>query len=244
MTTNNATDYDIVSGTNTGNDETIGPSAAEEAGVVPEDLDDSVPEAAKIVFEARRVELEAEAVADEAVQYEQDMQQTLLSCAAPSAPADSDALGDAGAAPDNSGQGHEPIVTGGVSKTADEAAGSAHAVAGQAAEADKHNFATFFKKATNMGSETPEKPELVDQILSGSAGIKAAEKAIQSALEAFMDAATNEVSSLVKNNTLYPEIREDMLKLEKRVMEMTLEAIGSIQARVPEQPKPKGKGGS
>lgn len=89
-----------------------------------------------------------------------------------------------------------------------------------------------------MPSETPSQQELLDRILYGSAGVKATEAAIQSALKTFTDATATQVSILVQNNTLYPEMREEMLNLEKRVMEMTLEAIDSIQSSVPQPPKP------
>lgn len=92
-----------------------------------------------------------------------------------------------------------------------------------------------------MATETPSQQQLIDQILYGSSGVKATEAAIQSALKTFTEAATNQVSILVQNNTLYPEMREEMLNLEKRVMEMTLEAIDSIQSRVPQPPKPDSK---
>ncbi|MCK9397222.1 MAG: hypothetical protein M0Q44_16755 [Methylobacter sp.] len=88
-----------------------------------------------------------------------------------------------------------------------------------------------------MPSETPSQQELLDRIMYGSSGVKATEAAIQSALKTFTDATANQVSVLIQNNMLYPEMREEMLQLEKRVMEMTLEAIDSIQSRVPEPPK-------
>lgn len=102
--------------------------------------------------------------------------------------------------------------------------------------------ASTLTETMEMGTQTPSQQELLERIANSSAGIKAAETAIQSALQTFMDATSSQVTNLVNNNTLYPEMREEMLKLEQRVMEMTLLAIDSIQARVPEAPKPNPKG--
>jgi hypothetical protein len=93
-----------------------------------------------------------------------------------------------------------------------------------------------------MANDTPSRQELIDRILYGSEGVKAAEAAIQSALKTFIDATAQEVTVLVESNTTYPEMREGMLKLQQRVMEMTLEAIDAIQSRVPEPPGSKAKG--
>jgi len=95
-----------------------------------------------------------------------------------------------------------------------------------------------------MPNETPSQQELIDRIMYGSTGVKATEAAIQAALKTFTDATATQLSVLVQNNTLYPEMREEMLKLEKRVMEMTLEAIDSIQGSIPGTSKPKSTGKS
>ncbi len=92
-----------------------------------------------------------------------------------------------------------------------------------------------------MADGKPTQEELVNRILYGSPGVKAAEEAVQAALKSFTDATANEIAVLVKNNILYPEMREGMLNLEKRVVEMTMEAINAVQARIPEPPKAKTK---
>ena len=79
-----------------------------------------------------------------------------------------------------------------------------------------------------MAADKPGQDDLVNRILYGSAGVKTAEEAVQSALKTFIDGTALEVAALVKSNTLFPEMREEMLKMEKSVAEMTIEAINSI----------------
>ncbi|BBL74900.1 hypothetical protein [Methylomagnum ishizawai] len=80
---------------------------------------------------------------------------------------------------------------------------------------------------------------LLDRIVSGTAGLQAAEASIYAALKTFMDTTANEVATLVQNNNpQYPQLREEMLKLEKGVLALTLEAIQAIHDSVPVASKP------
>jgi hypothetical protein len=95
-----------------------------------------------------------------------------------------------------------------------------------------------------MAEGGPTREELISRILYGSPGVQAAEAAIQAALKTFVDTAATEIAALVKHNAPCPELQEEMCKLQKSVIDMTMEAIKAVQGRVPEPPNSNSKGGS
>jgi hypothetical protein len=87
-----------------------------------------------------------------------------------------------------------------------------------------------------MADDQPPRQQLIDQILYGSAGLKATEEAIQAALQTVVQATAQEVAALVKNNAPHPELQQDLLKLEQSVVKMTMDAVKAIQEQIPKSP--------
>jgi hypothetical protein len=73
--------------------------------------------------------------------------------------------------------------------------------------------------------QTQSRKEIFDRILKGNPGRQAVANAIQKALVVFTETATQEIKKLVEANTQGPDVKAEMRKLQKTVIEMTSRAI-------------------
>ena len=77
-----------------------------------------------------------------------------------------------------------------------------------------------------MTDNTPPDPAaLFDRIVNGDPTRKAVEQAIQKGLQSFIETATQEITKLVESNTLGPDVKEEMLQLQKAIISMTIDAV-------------------
>lgn len=67
--------------------------------------------------------------------------------------------------------------------------------------------------------------EILERILYGSPEQQKVEEAIQKALNAFVETATEEIKKLVQNNFQGPDVKAEMEVLQKAVIDMTIKAI-------------------
>lgn len=71
----------------------------------------------------------------------------------------------------------------------------------------------------------PSSGELFNLIVNGNEAQKAVEQAIQKSLQSFVETADKEIKKLVQANTVGPDVAEDMLKLQKSVIDLTISFI-------------------
>lgn len=76
-------------------------------------------------------------------------------------------------------------------------------------------------------SQKTSSSEIFDTIVNGDKAQKAVEEAIDKSLQNFIETADGEIQKLVQNNTLGPDVADEMLKLHKSVIDMTINTIKS-----------------
>ncbi len=74
-------------------------------------------------------------------------------------------------------------------------------------------------------ADTPDPSELFDRLVNGDTTRKAVEEAIFLGLQKFAETTNKEITALVESNTQPPDVKEEMLKLRKTVIDLTTEAV-------------------
>lgn len=83
--------------------------------------------------------------------------------------------------------------------------------------------------------------ELVKGIIGSIQSVGATEQAIHKQTESALQATTTAITDLVKNNAYSPELAQENLKMQKAMIERTIDIINALPMTMPPSASGKGK---